>query len=74
MVGDGEFDLAMTELFGGFAPAFYDGYRAARAIDDGYAQRRTAYQLFHILNHYNLFGDGYLRAAESMIADLARAA
>ena len=74
LVGDGEFDLAMTELFGGFAPAFYDGYRAARAIDDGYAQRRTAYQLFHILNHYNLFGDGYLRAAESMIADLARAA
>ena len=74
LVGDAEFDLAMTELFGGFAPAFYDGYRAARAIDDGYAQRRTAYQLFHILNHYNLFGDGYLRAAESMIADLARAA
>lgn len=68
--GDREADLAMTELFGGFPPGFYAAYRAAWPLDPGYATRRTLYNLYHVLNHYNLFGGGYLRQAEGMIASL----
>ena len=58
-VGHAEADLAMTELFGGFAPAFYDAYREAGHIEPGYADRRDLYNLYHLLNHLNLFGGGY---------------
>ena len=58
-VGHAEADLAMTELFGGFAPAFYDAYREAGSILPGYADRREIYNLYHLLNHLNLFGGGY---------------
>ena len=58
-VGCAEADLAMTELFGGFAPAFYDSYREAGGIDAGYADRRDLYNLYHLLNHLNLFGESY---------------
>lgn len=68
--GDRETDLAMTELFGGFPQAFYSAYQAAYPLDAGYAVRKTLYQLYHILNHYNLFGGGYLAQAESMIGRL----
>ena len=68
--GDRETDLAMTELFGGFPPEFYSAYQAAYPLDAGYAVRKTLYQLYHILNHYNLFGGGYLAQAESMIGRL----
>lgn len=68
--GDRETDLAMTELFGGFPAAFYSAYQAAYPLDDGYAVRKTLYKLYHILNHYNLFGGGYLLQAESMLAQL----
>jgi fructosamine-3-kinase len=54
--GDPEADLAMTELFGGFPQSFYDGYRELRATDQGYRQRRELYNLYHVLNHLNLFG------------------
>lgn len=57
--GDREVDLAMTEMFGGFPPAFYKGYDAAWAIDPGYSQRKEIYNLYHVLNHFNLFGGGY---------------
>ncbi len=69
-VGDRECDLAMTELFGGFAPAFYAAYRAAWPMDAGYAVRKTLYDLYHILNHANLFGEGYVAQANQMIAKL----
>jgi protein-ribulosamine 3-kinase len=68
--GDRESDLAMTELFGGFAPAFYAAYDAAWPREPGYASRRTLYQLYHVLNHLNLFGAAYLAQAQSMIAEL----
>jgi fructosamine-3-kinase len=65
--GDRETDLAMTELFGGFPPDFYAAYDAAYPLDEGYATRKTLYNLYHILNHYNLFGGGYLSQASGMI-------
>ena len=57
--GDRETDLAMSELFGGFGVDFYAAYNAAWALDSGYAVRKTLYNLYHILNHFNLFGSGY---------------
>jgi fructosamine-3-kinase len=68
--GDRECDLAMSELFGGFPESFYAAYREAWPVASGYGQRRTLYQLYHVLNHLNLFGSGYLRQAEAMIASL----
>lgn len=65
--GDREADLAMTELFGGFPPAFHAAYREAWPLEDGYAQRRTLYNLYHVLNHFNLFGGGYGQQAGRMI-------
>jgi len=68
--GDREADLAMTELFGGFGREFYAAYNAAWPLDAGYAQRKTLYNLYHILNHFNLFGGGYAGQAETMIERL----
>ncbi|HFE31947.1 MAG TPA: fructosamine kinase family protein [Gammaproteobacteria bacterium] len=68
--GDRETDLAMTELFGGFPPAFYAAYQEAWPLDPGYASRKTLYNLYHVLNHFNLFGGGYLAQAQRMIAQL----
>lgn len=71
--GDREADLAMTELFGGFPAAFYAAYRDTWPLDPGYAMRRTLYNLYHILNHYNLFGGGYAGQAERMLGHLLAA-
>lgn len=68
--GDREADLAMTELFGGFAPAFYEAYRAEYPLEAGYATRKHLYNLYHVLNHLNLFGGGYRVQAERMIGRL----
>lgn len=65
--GDREADLAMTELFGGFGGDFYAAYNEAWPLDCGYNRRKTLYNLYHILNHLNLFGGGYLSQAEGMI-------
>lgn len=65
--GDREADLAMTELFGGFGGDFHAAYREASPVDQGYGVRKILYNLYHILNHLNLFGGGYLSQAESMI-------
>lgn len=59
-VGHREADLAMTELFGGFAPAFYSAYRSIAHVDAGYSERRDLYNLYHLLNHVNLFGYSYV--------------
>lgn len=59
-VGHREADLAMTELFGGFAPAFYSAYRSIAQVDAGYDERRDLYNLYHLLNHVNLFGYSYV--------------
>jgi fructosamine-3-kinase len=57
--GDREVDIAMTELFGGFPPEFYQSYNAAFPLDAGYKYRKDLYNLYHILNHFNLFGGSY---------------
>ena len=68
--GDRECDLAMSELFGGFAPAFHAAYREAWPLDAGYAVRKHLYNLYHVLNHANLFGGGYAAQAQRMIGGL----
>jgi len=68
--GDREADLAMMELFGSPGRGFFAAYDAAWPIDPGYATRKTLYNLYHILNHANLFGAGYARQAENMIESL----
>ena len=68
--GDREADLAMTELFGGFDDLFYQSYRQTWAIDPGYSTRKVLYNLYHVLNHFNLFGGGYARQAQGMIDTL----
>ncbi|MBU2676138.1 MAG: fructosamine kinase family protein [Gammaproteobacteria bacterium] len=61
--GDRETDIAMTRLFGGFGGAFYDAYQTAWPLAPGSHDRQQLYQLYHILNHLNLFGSGYLGRA-----------
>jgi fructosamine-3-kinase len=68
--GDREADLAMTELFGGFPRAFYAAYDAAWPLDSGYAWRKPLYNLYHLLNHLNLFGAGYLAQVRSALREL----
>ena len=72
--GDREADLAMTRLFGGYGSHFYAAYEAAWPSGCGAASRMRLYNLYHILNHLNLFGGGYLRQAldtvESLNAEL----
>ncbi len=65
--GDREADLAMTRLFGGFGRAFYDAYQAAAPLPAGHAVRAELYNLYHVLNHANLFGAGYARQARISI-------
>jgi fructosamine-3-kinase len=73
-VGDREADLAMTELFGGFDPEFYRAYNEAWKVEAGYPMRRRLYNLYHLLNHLNLFGAAYLeRVTKSVSALLAEA-
>jgi protein-ribulosamine 3-kinase len=68
--GDREADVAMTRLFGGFGPAFYAAYQSAWPLEAGAEARVTLYNLYHVLNHFNLFGSGYLRQAQGMIQRL----
>lgn len=71
--GDRETDIAMTELFGGFGAEFQAAYREAWPLDAGYAVRRDLYQLYHVLNHLNLFGGGYLSQARALLRRLLAA-
>lgn len=68
--GDREADLAMTELFGGFPADFQAAYRESWPLDAGYGTRKTLYNLYHVLNHFNLFGGGYAGQAQTMIERL----
>jgi fructosamine-3-kinase len=65
--GDREVDIAMTELFGGFSAAFYRGYNEVWLLDSGYEKRKMLYNLYHILNHFNLFGGSYESQVNQMI-------
>ncbi|HYM35937.1 MAG TPA: fructosamine kinase family protein [Steroidobacteraceae bacterium] len=68
--GDRECDIAMTKLFGGFSRDFYAAYEDAWPLPDGWQQRIELYNVYHVLNHFNLFGGGYLAQAEAMIEKL----
>ena len=68
--GDREADIAFTRLFGGFGAAFYEAYEAAWPLPTGAAARVMLYNLYHVLNHYVLFGGSYARQASSMIEAL----
>jgi protein-ribulosamine 3-kinase len=71
--GDREADLAMTRLFGGFGRAFHSAYEHAWPLDPGSGERVALYNLYHVLNHLNLFGGGYRAQAEGMIDRLLAA-
>ena len=66
-VGAPEADLAMTELFGGFPRSFYEAYHECIPQESGYDDRRDLYQLYHLLNHLNLFGPSYLPAVMRIV-------
>lgn len=68
--GDREVDLAMSQLFGSFPTPFYRAYEDAFPLSPGYPQRQVLYNLYHILNHFNLFGGSYASQANQMIASL----
>lgn len=70
-VGSFEAELAMTELFGGYPPAFYEAYREVNQIDSGYRDRRDLYNLYHMLNHLNLFGASYLGEVKRILRKYA---
>lgn len=70
--GDRETDLAFTECFGGFTRDFYAAYQSEYPLNEGYKKRSVLYNLYHILNHFNLFGGSYASQAEHMIAQLLR--
>ncbi len=65
--GDREADLAFTELFGGFPSAFYDAYNHVWPLDSGYHERKELYNLYHLLNHLNLFGGGYGGSVDAVL-------
>ena len=65
--GDREAELAMTTLFGCFSRDFYAAYNEAWPLDEGYTTRRTFYNIYHIINHTNLFGGAYHGQAIGMI-------
>ncbi len=68
--GDREADIAMSRLFGGFGPRFYAAYFAAWPLDAAHGYRRSLHNLYHVLNHLNLFGGAYAAQAASMIDGL----
>lgn len=65
--GHREADLAMTELFGGFSDRFYRAYREEWPLEPGYSERRDIYNLYHLLNHLNLFGSGYAGSCRGIL-------
>lgn len=68
-VGHAEADLAMTELFGGFPKHFYDAYQETAPLQPGYGRRRDMYNLYHLLNHLNMFGLSYLAPVKRILGE-----
>lgn len=65
--GDREVDIAMTKLFGSNSREFYDSYDNEWALPEGWQERQVIYNTYHILNHFVLFGGGYLQQGKSML-------
>ena len=70
--GDAEADLSLTYLFGGFPAKFYDAYHEIRPKSEGFVRRQKVYQLYHLLNHFNLFGNNYTQSVESCLGEITR--
>ncbi|RKD89868.1 fructosamine kinase family protein [Mangrovibacterium diazotrophicum] len=60
---DREMELSIMQMFGGFSPKTWAAYKEAFPLSSGWEDRVQIYQLYHILNHYYLFGGGYLQQA-----------
>jgi fructosamine-3-kinase len=69
-VGDRECDLAMADLFGGFGRSFFEAYQTSWPLQAGWRERREVYQLYHLLNHANLFGGAYVGTVKNRIQRL----
>jgi len=65
--GHREADLAFTELFGGFSTDFCAAYNQVWPLDNDYKERKDLYNLYHLLNHLNLFGEGYGSGVDSIL-------
>lgn len=70
--GDRESDIAMTQLFGGFDAGFYEAYQQCWPMSAGFELRLKLYQLYHVLNHLNLFGAAYLGPTMRLIREISR--
>lgn len=68
--GDREVDIAMTEMFSGFTTDFYQGYNQIWPLGNEYSLKKSIYNLYHFLNHYNLFGDGYLQSVRDLMRNI----
>jgi len=67
---DREVDIAMTHLFGGFSRSFYAAYEQEWPLAPGASDRVAIYNLYHLLNHANLFGGGYQQQSRQAIRHL----
>jgi len=66
-------DIAMTKLFGANSAKFYSAYNNILPLKPGWETRETVYNLYHIMNHYVLFGGGYIGQAQAMIGKILKA-
>jgi len=64
---DNEVEIAMTKLFGGFRKEFYEEYHRIYPIKKGFEKRIIIYNFYHILNHANMFGGGYLNQVDDYV-------
>ena len=64
---DNEVDIAMTKLFGGFRKEFYEEYHRVFPLKNGFEKRTIIYNFYHILNHANMFGGGYLNQVKDYV-------
>ncbi len=64
---DNEVDIAMTKLFGGFRKEFYEEYHSIFPIKNGFEKRIIIYNFYHILNHANMFGGGYIKQVKDYV-------
>lgn len=62
----------MTELFGRMPERFYEAYNDAFPKNPGYAERKIIFNLYHLLNHLNLFGGSYLGSVQSAVQHFIR--
>ncbi|WP_417332503.1 fructosamine kinase family protein [Halarcobacter sp.] len=62
-----EVDIAMTHMFGGFSKEFYEAYNKEYPLEKEFEVRKEIYNLYHYLNHYNLFGNSYLDECKKRI-------